>query len=76
MLLLCYNRLHKGVDNMNIYIIILKDGKKFYVESFEDYQIIFKRYLKRYGNNLSCVLKEYCANSIEEIKRMKGGIRK
>lgn len=56
---------------MNVYIIVLKDGKKFYVESFENYIMIFNRYLKRYGDNLACVLKEFGYNSIEEIKRIK-----
>lgn len=56
---------------MNIYMVILKDGHKFYVESFESYEKIFNRYLKRYGKNLACVLKEYLFKSIEDIKKDK-----
>jgi len=56
---------------MNIYMVILRDGHKFYVESFESYEKIFNRYLKRYGNNLACVLKEYLYNTIEDIKKDK-----
>lgn len=56
---------------MNIYMVILNDGRKFYVESYESYERIFNRYLKRYGDNLACVLKEYLFNSIEDIKKKK-----
>ena len=56
---------------MNIYLVILKNGKRFYVESFENYNNIFHRYLKRYGNDLACVIKEIGYNSIEEIKGRK-----
>ena len=54
---------------MNIYIVILKNGKRFYVESYQDYISVYNRYLKRYGNDLACVLKDYFHDSIEEIKR-------
>lgn len=57
---------------MNVYKVILKDGRKFYVESFESYERIFNRYLRRYGDNLACVLKEYGVNSIEDIKWKRG----
>jgi len=60
---------------MNVYKVVLKDGKKFYIESFEDYIKVFNRYLKRYGDNLACVLKEYGVSSIEDIKRMKGVVK-
>lgn len=56
---------------MNIYIVILKDGRKFYVESFESYGRVFHRYMKRYGDNLACVLKDYLHNSIDEVKKSK-----
>lgn len=56
---------------MSVYIIVLKDGKKFYLESYEGYERIFERYLKRYRDKLACVLKEYGFNSVEDIKRLK-----
>ena len=63
---------------MNIYKVILKDGHKFYVESFESYEKIFNRYLRRYGKDLACVLKEYLFNSIEEVRvnNFDGGLQK
>lgn len=59
----------KGVDYMNIYIIILCDGRKFYVESYESYEKIYNRYKKRYGDGLACVLREYLFTDINEIKK-------
>lgn len=53
----------------NIYLVITTDGRKFFVESYEDYQRIFTRYKKRFGDNLACVLKMYIYNSIDEIKK-------
>lgn len=64
---------------MNIYIVVLKSGKKFYVESYQDYMTVFERYHRRYGDDLACVIKEYCYESIEEvieeIKRKKGVVK-
>lgn len=61
---------------MNIYLVVLKSGKRFYVESYQDYMKVFHRYYQRYGDDLSCVIKDFCYDSIEEvieeIKRKKG----
>jgi uncharacterized protein YcgL (UPF0745 family) len=54
---------------MKVYKVVLKSGRKFYVESYEDYQRIFSRYCKRYGQELAAVYQEYGISSIEDIKR-------
>lgn len=54
---------------MNIYIVYLRDGRKFCLESYENYQKVFNRYFKRYGDNLACVIKDYLQKSIKDIKK-------
>jgi len=56
---------------MNIYMVVLKSGHKFYVESYQSYDKIFSRYYQRYGDNLACVIKEYLYDSIDDIKAYK-----
>lgn len=54
---------------MNIYLVVLKSGKKFYTESYQDYITVYNRYFKRYGDDLACVIKEYLYTSIADIKK-------
>lgn len=52
---------------MNVYLVVLGSGKRFYVESYQDYIKVFNRYYQRYGDELACVIKDFCHDSIQEV---------